>query len=296
MALTTNDALLEAWAEQIETMEQNLESLYGPPGSTPALPSVTTEDGMFEIAAEQTELSAWNFAKMYNYLTTEINTTRIVDVPDTALYYGQITKIGGQTIAETGELLSAEVASVISKDGRGNTLQTYLIPAEVQALEGYGWSAGTAYNYIDVENKKFVQNVGSVDLGSLSWTYGTYSGVNYFRGVINDKKDGVCGGICPRYIVSTTSGVASISEGGIAFSNSTSAKKWVYVVDSAYTDTDTFKTAMGGTLLLYELQTPIETDISAYLSDADVKVVAGGALTFDNSNNLDVATEVKYIA
>ena len=38
---------------------------------------------------------------------------------------------------------------------------TYPIPAEIQALEGYGWSAGSVYNYIDYERKVFVQNVGS---------------------------------------------------------------------------------------------------------------------------------------
>ena len=35
------------------------------------------------------------------------------------------------------------------------------IPAEVQALNGYGWSTGSMYNYIDYEAKKFIQNVGS---------------------------------------------------------------------------------------------------------------------------------------
>lgn len=38
---------------------------------------------------------------------------------------------------------------------------SYPIPASIQALEGYGWSAGTVYNYIDFEAKKFVQEVGS---------------------------------------------------------------------------------------------------------------------------------------
>jgi hypothetical protein len=41
------------------------------------------------------------------------------------------------------------------------TISTYSIPASIQALEGYGWSAGTAYNYVDFERKVFVQNVGS---------------------------------------------------------------------------------------------------------------------------------------
>jgi hypothetical protein len=39
--------------------------------------------------------------------------------------------------------------------------ETYPIPASIQALEGYGWSCPDHYNYIDYENKKFIQEVGS---------------------------------------------------------------------------------------------------------------------------------------
>ncbi len=45
----------------------------------------------------------------------------------------------------------------------------YQIPEAIKALPGYGWSAGTARNYVDYENKRYVQCVGSVDLGTLTW-------------------------------------------------------------------------------------------------------------------------------
>ena len=48
----------------------------------------------------------------------------------------------------------------------------YPIPEAIKALLGYGWSAGTAKNYVDYENKRYVQCVGSVDLGTLSWRVG----------------------------------------------------------------------------------------------------------------------------
>ena len=38
---------------------------------------------------------------------------------------------------------------------------TYSIPSSIKSLAGYGWSAGSVYNYIDFERKVFVQNVGS---------------------------------------------------------------------------------------------------------------------------------------
>lgn len=46
----------------------------------------------------------------------------------------------------------------------------YPIPEAIKALPGYGWSAGTAKNYVDYENKRYVQCVNSVDLGTLNWT------------------------------------------------------------------------------------------------------------------------------
>lgn len=35
----------------------------------------------------------------------------------------------------------------------------YPIPDAIKALPGYGWSAGTARNYVDYENKRYVQCV-----------------------------------------------------------------------------------------------------------------------------------------
>lgn len=60
-----------------------------------------------------------------------------------------------------GELMSAGVTSIVSKDAEDATLDTYAIPAAVQALPGYGWSAGSVYNEVDVVNKKYTQRVGS---------------------------------------------------------------------------------------------------------------------------------------
>ena len=294
MALTTNEGLLETWADGIETLEQNLENLYGPATITPVLPSVTTADGMLEAAAEQTELAAWNFAKMYSYLSTDANTTRIVDVPDTALYYGQLAMIGGRTVADSGELLSAEVTSVISKDADGNTLQTYPIPAEIQALTGYGWSAGTAYNYIDFENKKFVQNVGRVDLGALTWVYQSANVRFVTSGINTSVKPPTTAEAKPNLVCALyeSNSYADSSDKQIyAFKNGN-----LFVKDSAYTDGTSFTSHVNGQYLYYELQTPVETDISAYLTDTDIKVAPGGTLTFENTNDLDVTSEVRYMS
>ena len=62
------------------------------------------------------------------------------------------------------------VTSVVSKDSSNNTVDTITIDASIQALEGYGQSNPddpTEYNYIDLENKKYIE-VGYIDNGV--WT------------------------------------------------------------------------------------------------------------------------------
>lgn len=64
-------------------------------------------------------------------------------------------------VVETGELMSEGVSQVVRKDTDGVVISTYVVPAYVQALTGYGMSCPVAYNRIDFVSKKFVQDVGS---------------------------------------------------------------------------------------------------------------------------------------
>lgn len=60
-----------------------------------------------------------------------------------------------------GELMSVEVTEVVSKDDGGNVVETYTVPNAIKSETGYGWSCPGAYNYVDFENKKYIQMVGS---------------------------------------------------------------------------------------------------------------------------------------
>lgn len=61
----------------------------------------------------------------------------------------------------TGELIDAGVTKIVSKKANNASLQTITISNTIKNLDGYGMSCPGAYNYIDFEAKKFVQNVGS---------------------------------------------------------------------------------------------------------------------------------------
>ena len=188
-----------------------------------------------------------------------------------------------------GEIVSAGVTEVAVGD------TAHQIPEAIKALPGYGWSAGTAKNYVDYENKQYHQCVDSVDLGTLNW--GTVSGYdNSFRTVPPRKKGGY-NMICTKYNVSNNS-LASIPDKSMT---ANAGDGNTYVKDSSYSDAATFKQAMQGVILYYELANPIITDISTLIDDdflRNLTVEAGGSVTFKNSNDnyhIPVPSEEEYI-
>ena len=197
---------------------------------------------------------------------------------------------------DTGTLKSAGVTSVVSKDADAVTLGTYTIPAEIQALTGYGWSAGDAYNYIDFERKVYVQHVASVDLGTLSWRYSATPGHEVFYASLADIKpvptENDNGNlICSNYTTTSQRNVYLQSADTIISTspeNNNPHRLWIYDIAKMSMSGADFSVALSGMTLYYELDTPIETDISAYLTDdATLDVESGGTLTFENQNGDD---------
>ncbi len=174
---------------------------------------------------------------------------------------------------------------------------TYPIPESIKSLPGYGWSAGTAKNWVDYENKKYVQCVNSVDLGTKNWLMykdGDYTPFFYLNS-ISDIRGGTSNFLCPKYQY-TKIGVTGNESGLYVLENTT-----VRVRDTAYPDTTTFKQAMSGVILYYELATPITTDISDLIDDdflRNIEVEAGGSITFKNGNDsyrIPVPSEEEYV-
>lgn len=185
----------------------------------------------------------------------------------------------------------------------------YKIPEAIRNLPGYGWSAGTARNYVDYENKKYVQCVDSVDLGTLDWKINTTSAVgNHFYGPVkhlNFKYLGAFGttvynALCSKYITVVRSANVFVDKTLTLDGGSTTVSQ-IQVKDTAYTDVTAFKQAMQGVMLYYELETPIITDISSLIPDdflRNIEVEAGGSVTFKNSNDnyhIPVPSEEEYI-
>ena len=190
----------------------------------------------------------------------------------------------------------------------------YQIPDTIKALPGYGWSAGTARNYVDYENKKYYQCVGNVDLGTLGWTYSNIFGTGQ-NGFSTDAQNDIynmksypaatmpnC--LCTKYPAITASEQSTSGACGISIYNGWNLPTVVKVIvfDTAYTDAAAFKQAMQGVILYYELANPIVTDISTLIDDdflRNIEVEAGGSVTFKNSNDnsyrIPVPSEEEYI-
>ena len=208
-----------------------------------------------------------------------------------------VKSIGGHSEVIDGEIVSAGVTEVAVGD------TVHKIPEAIRNLPGYGWSAGTAKNYVDYENKRYVQCVDSVDLGTLTWTNGESVSfkTHHLAGQKLTKSYGIAPNfICPRYSTKTQNeswGKTSIT--GIAATSNVGG--YIYVNDTSYTDAAAFKQAMSGVMLYYELESPIVTDISTLIDDdflRNIEVEAGGSVTFKNSNDsyrIPVPNEEEYV-
>lgn len=231
--------------------------------------------------------------------TTHTRSYRTGD--DGCLYVGVYAGNGNVASADVVKRLS-ECKIMISE---GDTPTAYApfhrneypIPETIRALPGYGWSAGTARNYVDYENKKYVQCVNSVDLGTKNWLMykdGDYTPFFYLNG-ISDIRGGTPNFLCSKYQYAKIGITDNVT--GLYVLESTIVR----VRDTAYTDATTFKQAMQGVMLYYELETPIVTDISTLIDDdflRNVEVEAGGSVTFKGDNDdykIPVPSEEEYI-
>lgn len=181
----------------------------------------------------------------------------------------------------------------------------YPIPEAIKALPGYGWSAGTARNWVDYENKKYYQCVQSVDLGTLAWLYRPEQQRFYAIADSITGKFSESFGIVPNIIVAKYDTVCfndiTTKIDNMKASAVKTANDFISIRNTAYTDAATFKQAMQGVILYYELEKPIVTDISTLIPDdflRNIEVEAGGSVTFKGGNDdyrIPVPNEEEYI-
>lgn len=112
---------------------------------------------------------------------------------------------------------------------------------------------------------------GFVDLGTLNWSYSSFQTTNHYFHAdkpddCKDKDDDVGLTNCcnsKNYVIAPSTAIMNntvdkaINVGG--WGNNTN---WIYIADTDYTDAATFKAAMSGVYLIYELKTPTTPTIT----------------------------------
>lgn len=182
----------------------------------------------------------------------------------------------------------------------------FTIPQAILDLEGYGWGVGTAYNYVDYENKKFIKYVGRVDLSTLQFVYTAYGDNNDLYGFRSPLPQGIKKDdnafsktnnlLCSKYLDTPWQDAYKGTDKTIS-----QLSQSIQINDSAFTDAEAFKNSLNGVYLYYEFEAPIVTDISDIIDDTfqePFEVEANGSLTFKNVNGdgyrLAVPSHVKY--
>lgn len=192
-----------------------------------------------------------------------------------------------------GELMSMSVNDVVYTD-TSNNQNSHPIPQSILSLDGYGWSAGQAYNYVDFENRKYYKCVDRIDLGGLEWRY--FNGIYYTELYSTDKneKNYI---LCNKYTSDDVNIQWNTPEGCI-----TLYSEYVYIKDSSISSIKDLKESLTGVVAYYSSLKPIVIDISELIGDTfqePFEVESGGSLTFKNTNGdgyqIAVPSDIQYV-
>ena len=178
------------------------------------------------------------------------------------------------------------------------TSQTYpLAGTELRGLFQLVNNKIVAYGDTQEHTGLTTHKFGIVDLGTLNWNKDViYSNWGFYvnGGVIPNAKVGgslyVAGNfINAKYISVPTYGHTDYSTDKVIFQKPNGQ---VFIVDSAYTDAATFKTAMSGVYLVYELATPTTETLTGF--DSPQKVGSTESYTDNRDFPVPVGHESRY--
>ena len=185
------------------------------------------------------------------------------------------------------------VTSVKSYDSNNNLIDTYTIPSEIQALDGYGRGINeNCYNVLNLDTKVFTDKDGVVDLGTLNnWSDGssnpTYN-VWWIR-ITDMKIDGFnapC--LCENYELDNTHSQARMANMSFYSDNG-----YINIKNTSCSSASELKTALNNVNFQYELATYNLTD-NLVLPNNVIEVEEGGYLVFENQYGQAVPSNITY--
>ena len=220
------------------------------------------------------------------------------DLTSTGSYvYQTITSDSSKTVSFIGLIYNSGSNEVYIKDVQieeGSTATTYepYIENKIDLLSTQTLNGINGVNdYIEVIDKgnglydlKKTQNIASVNMGSLGFdadgnNFVTGAISPYIKPPVNDTSVGNY--ICQKYVNCALN--KSFVDGDFGVNSS----GYIYFRNSAYTTAAAFQTAVTGTMLYYQLKTPVTTTIATNLTYNQVSAIRtnGGLLLVNDNNN-----------
>jgi hypothetical protein len=204
----------------------------------------------------------------------------------------------GKTAKFKNPMIALGETKVPYKAYVGN-IDNITIPEEIRSLDGYGLGINsTYYNYIDFDRKVFVQNVyRMVFKGTEAVTLQSVNANGIANFQYNLNKQAIAHTLlCNQYDIDQNV-IANATKSGINLA------QWaLFVRSDTYSTVEEWKAhlaelyASGNPLIIdYVLATPIETNISTYITDEYIQVEGGGIITAVNEHKLDVPTRMYYL-
>ena len=206
--------------------------------------------------------------------------------------YVSVDKVGGHSEVVDGEIISSHTDRVYVASADGTIAQQ--ITTGFPALN----SAGSVYDYIDMDSGQVIRNVYTVELETLVWNRSD----NKFRAVLpakakasgnyNTKNNELCNKYEPITMNDLFAGNV-----GIATNPINGETVWIY--DNNYETPEQLVTSLAGAVLHYELATPTTEPVTIPEALQEwLPVEPGGTVTFrnaDESKQLAVPNAVSWV-
>lgn len=218
----------------------------------------------YDKATGKAELIGGNQYQITGTYTSLSYSTGEVLTPDSTGCFTP-TKTGELTVTGGGENTCVHLTWSGYRNGDYEDYWTRTRDINIQPYFPDGLKrAGAVYD--EISKDKAVKRIGVVDLGTLNWGYvsgGTRFYVTFSPIKLADANNTKPNILCPLYDVGTPNDTWNTKDKVIS---SNTGEHMILVRDTTYTDTATFKAAMSGVMLYYELETPVETQIDPPLN------------------------------
>ena len=244
------------------------------------------------ISARSNNITTFDYVAVYGYRDEKFvgyygsrniaNTTTVYSFSIPANTYEKIIIVyGASASAQVGTNISGDIQLEI-----GTTATSY------EPYNGQTYTIdlnGTRYGgTLDVTTGVLTITYALVDMGTLNWTKN--SSYNLMQVQLQNAEQGVSGIapslLCDRYTTDVSGSNADINAHADKTITLRNASNVVIIKDSAYTDAASFKTAMSGAQLVYELATPQ----TVQLTPQQVKTLVGENNIWVDSGEVDVVT------